>query len=692
MKRKLLILFLGAFIGFSATAQNKLCGTNEAIDAAYQDNPSLIKNAEKLEQFTQHFIQHEYHQQKSGVKIIPIVFHVIHTYDSDNITIEQIRNAVNIINEDFRKMAADTGDVIPQFKGIHADSEIEFRLARIDPDGNCTEGVTRTFSELTNNAGENVKALVSWDTRKYLNVWVVDNIASGAGAYAYYPGSAPSSANEGIVCRNSQLGAIGASGGSNFARRTLSHEIGHYLNLPHVWGSNNNVGQASACNLDDGVSDTPNTIGTAQSCNLSQITCGSLDNIQNIMDYSTCAKMFSEGQKARMQAALNSTVGGRYYLWQQSNLVATGTNDGFVNACAPIADFHQSNTTACSGSAINFFGLAYNAPDSTIQYNWEFEGGTPTTSNLQDPSIIYLQPGKFKVKLTASTPNGVDSLVREEWVNVLDAVNAQQLPFYEGFENAEFPLDSFNVNNEWTINDPNGILMRTNQTSVSGDYSIRINNQNDGRTVEFISPLVSLTSPFTLNRELSFQVAYRSTNPDEKDILKVFVSNDCGKTFQLRYAKSGATLASTNSTAWNFVPGPNDWREDRVDLSLFNGQNVLIKFEVETGGGDPLYIDNINFGNYVISVDELVESKFNFSVYPNPFNQDFQASFYAPNAKNAKLIVRDVAGRTLANKTVAPQIGNNTVTVNELANLNAGIYFVQLTIDGITTTQRIVKQ
>jgi hypothetical protein len=158
-----------------------------------------------------------------NVKVIPIVFHIIHEYGSENISKEHVLEGLNIINEDFRKLNADTSSIDSAFKGIAADSEIEFRLAQKDPDGNCTNGITRTVSSLTHIADNDVKDLVRWPNDRYLNVWLVNSIASGAGGYAYYPGASPDI--DGIVLRSGQFG---------IGYRSPTHEIGHYLNLPHT--------------------------------------------------------------------------------------------------------------------------------------------------------------------------------------------------------------------------------------------------------------------------------------------------------------------------------------------------------------------------------------------------------------------------------------------------------------------------
>ena len=193
--------------------------------------------------------------------------------------------------------------IVSVFKPIAADCEIEFRLANIDPNGNCTNGIERIPSILTYNADDNSK-LDPWPSNQYLNVWVVSDLGnSGAAAYAYYPGTAPAG-KDGVIAIHGYIGSIGT--GSLGRSRVLTHEIGHCLNLAHVWGSTNNPGVACG---DDGVNDTPITKGWT-ACNLNGSVCNppAIENVQNYMEYSYCCNMFTEGQKTRMRAALNSAT------------------------------------------------------------------------------------------------------------------------------------------------------------------------------------------------------------------------------------------------------------------------------------------------------------------------------------------------------------------------------------------------
>ena len=317
---KLLTLPFFLFTFSQVLAQTHPCGFTNTMNDRYAEEPSLLEMREAYEIEIQQIINT---RSSFLSKIIPVVIHVIYNDSYSNISSSQVASAITAINEDFNAGNSDYSTVISDFSNVKSSLNINFELANLDPQGNITTGITRTQSDLTDNAGENVKALINWDSDMYLNIWVVDNIESGAGAYAYYPGTAPSG-NEGIVCRHSQFGTWGTSSSSNFAATTLTHEIGHYLNLAHTWGNSNDAELEGNCNEDDDVSDTPNTIGSLYGCNTNQSTCGSLDNVQNYMDYTECTNMFTAGQRSRAHAALHSSQGGRVNLWQYENLIATG--------------------------------------------------------------------------------------------------------------------------------------------------------------------------------------------------------------------------------------------------------------------------------------------------------------------------------------------------------------------------------
>jgi hypothetical protein len=341
------------------------CITDSEHQKLIEKDANILINQEKLEQFTAEFIKNK--TDKTDTIIIPVVFHVVHNYGIENISKAQIQDEINVLNRNYRRLRDDYDEVHPSFQEINVDGFIEFRLAKLDPDGNPTDGVLRYQSLLTYNATNEVKIVIrGWPPESYLNIWTVASIEGNAAAWSHYPGVSP--IYDGVVSLHSYVGTIGT--GSAQRSRTISHEIGHYLNLAHPWGSSNEPGVESNCFIDDDVDDTPLTIGNT-SCNIHAESCGSLDNVQNYMEYSYCpVDIFTSGQIDRMRAALYSPVSNRNNLWTQENHILTGIAEGMeIGASLPVADFKVENRYGCVGEDILLEDLSndikfkvYNSP------------------------------------------------------------------------------------------------------------------------------------------------------------------------------------------------------------------------------------------------------------------------------------------------------------------------------------------
>lgn len=464
-----------------AYAQSHTCGFNDHMNQAYEQTPGLLEMRSAYEDEIQAIIN----SRSSFVgKTIPVVVHIIYNDSYSNISDAQVNSGLIAINEDFNAGNSDYNNVVSAFSSIKSNVGISFDLARIDPNGNPTSGITRTVSDFTDDAGENVKSLVMWDTDMYLNVWVVDNIESGAGAYAYYPGTAPNGA-EGIVCRHSQFGTIGTSSSYNFDSTTMTHEIGHYLNLAHTWGDSNDPDEDINCNDDDGVSDTPNTIGNLYGCNTNQSTCGSLDNVQNYMDYTDCTNMFSNGQRSRMHAALHSSVGGRINLWQYDNLVATGLIDD--SECNEEEITVQINT----GSYAN--EISWLIIDSN---NESIAGGGGTYSNNSSYySTVCLSSGSYTFQTIDSYGdgwNGGSYSIRDcENSIIVNNSNPQGYGENDSFTVSECPNMIYGCTNPLAINfnaeatDDDGSCIILGCTDTEAENYNSLANQDDNSCIYY---------------------------------------------------------------------------------------------------------------------------------------------------------------------------------------------------------------
>lgn len=247
----------------------------------------------------------------NSVITIPVVVHVLYNTAQQNISDAQIQAQIATLTQDFRRTNADRSQTLSAFRPIAADCGIQFCLATVTPAGAPTTGITRKYTTTTQYfTAMKYTALGgqdAWNTTEYLNIWV--------GNIAYYMGysSFPSSAGQptdGIV-----IGYQYFRGGN----RVLTHEAGHYLNCYHIWGDDN-----GACTGTDYCDDTPNAANANYACNLSLRTCGTLNMVQNYMDYtaSSCQNLFTAGQRARMRA-LFIAGGARHTLPTTTGCAAT---------------------------------------------------------------------------------------------------------------------------------------------------------------------------------------------------------------------------------------------------------------------------------------------------------------------------------------------------------------------------------
>jgi PKD repeat protein len=728
-KRHLLLSFLSVLtISMNAFAQQKRVldpgnmRQGETIEYCIQHkkqaelmkNPAYVK-AKELDDAEFDMLSKKGGAEKATIYKIPVVFHVLHMNGVENISDEQILDALALLNRDYRKQNADTANVHPDFAGMPADIEIEFVLATKAPNGNCFKGITRTYNTISydgSDGGNQVDAIVAgndvyqgqWPGNKYMNVFICGEIGGAAG-YTYNPsGWGANQMTNGIWILHDYVGSIGTS--SVGTSRTLTHEVGHWLNLSHTWGSNNNPGNATSCSGNgDQVQDTPTCIGVS-ACVLNSNTCSNdnaywgfdiRDNVENYMDYSYCSKMFTEGQRTRMRTALQSTNTGRANLWTTANLNAVGAN-GVLYLCK--AEFTADKTTICNGDEISFTDDSYNVANGwtwtiTPANGWSFSNGTTATS--QNPTIIFDTPGLYNVQLTSTDGTLSDTEIKNNFIHVLNS--ASSLPFWEGFENysslsniQEWEVFSSSANNAWTIE---------STTGYSGAKCAKLMNfgQGTANVDELTSSQIDLsTVPSTGTVTLSFRYAYRKVLTANYEYLKVFISGDCGADWIQRKTIQGNQLSTlTSTTSWK----PNsqtDWvtvHMTNVTSNYFTDKfRVLFRFEGE--GGNNIYLDDINLYNGSPSNDLVTgiaehSSISHLEMFPNPADDELNVSFDLPNTDDLTISMVDLSGKIIQTHLVKAKEGKNLVMMNT-QELAAGMYQLRiLTSNGQKTLPFIVK-
>lgn len=597
------------FLAISGYSQT-ICGTDYFLEKAYKEDPSFQNVVEQ-----NWMVSDGPAQQSEGsraVTIIPVVFHVFHDNGVGNISYEQIQSAMKMINDDFRRTNDDAVDTRSMFLPYAVDSEIEFRLAQVDPDGNCTNGVVRINDpSASHDAGNNVKPLSRWPSNQYFNIWVVNDIESSGVpgiilGYAQFPGSG-SWNTYGVVIRNDRIGTVGTATSGD---RTLTHEIGHCLNLLHTFQS----GCGSNCQSSgDRVCDTPPVDHSTQPCDLTQNQCSNdasgnsvyntdvVDQIENYMSYNDCQNMYSNGQKTRMQNALNN-FNTLVQLTSSTNLTATGVLNTNPGVCK--AEFDVSNTVICVGQDVEFTDLSYFNPKT---YNWDFEGGFPNVSQAKNPTISYNSPGQYKVELTiVDSTNTSVSTVKTNFITVLSSLG-NTVPAQESFEFSNI-LNA----NEWFSDSLNsGIAWEKSTTGgSSGSNAMKANAFLNNGKLSVTSPAYDVSN--LTEATVTFDHAYAPRLNEGNNFLRVYISSDCGQTWKLRKVLGGPAMATANtiSSAYN-NPASGDWVSNNFTVpGTLLSDKMRIKFEFSANDGNNIFIDNINITG-ILSDNVVLTSPFN---------------------------------------------------------------------------------
>lgn len=670
------------------------CAQTEMQRALEENNPGyaeLYENA--LEHSRRVFAENP--AQRGGVVTIPIVFHVVWNTAAENISDNLITQQVAKLNFDFSTAYQNTQ--VTQFANVAANPMIQFCLATTDPSGDPTTGITRTQTSVTQfSLGNDMKSNSSggkdpWPFSDYYNVWTCDIGFNGSGTagYAYLPGLGPSwEAVDGAVMSYNVIGPN---------ETTLSHESGHYLGLEHPWGN------TEACNSDDdGFSDTPEVDSPNFFCPTSHSSCGSLDNIENFMDYSSCPTMFTTQQVAFMQSILATN-----YSWQQGQVgrASLQNSDGCAggNPVAPVADFTANQTVVAVGSTVLFTDLSSNTP---TDWDWDFgDGGT--ANGVQNPSYQFNNVGQWDIELTATNGAGSDTETKIDYITVTAGGNVttcDSLVYLDGRFIAQInPIDapSFTA----SLFDEDGLEPNpaTNFPTAANGGSGWLNfyeevlpgdtNWSWGATSYFDPQGAGLADNWITFGPISIP-------SDGADLFwnHAYFSNSWRDGYEVVLNLNGTDPSDFSGGTVLFSVDDNDpttdgntvWTPQTVNLpsGTYAGQSVYIGFHHNADDMWTLFLDEIYMEGCNTSPVSVDENELEFLVYPNPSNGIFRLDYRNSTAGNLQLEVFNALGQqVLIQNLGAASYGKKMVDLRENVN---GIYTMVLSNNSHRFVRRLM--
>jgi hypothetical protein len=557
-------------------------------------------------------------RRQTALYRIPIVVHVIHNGESigsgPNITDAQIMSQLRVLNEDFTRQNADASNTPPVFAAVASGIDIEFILAKQDPDGQPTNGIVRVNghkSGWTINEGYTMKDLSYWPAEQYMNIWVC-NLSDQYIGYAQLPesdlpGHENSSTNrltDGVVI---WYKAFGSDEDGNFnldpafnKGRTTTHEVGHFFGLNHTWGDD------SGCSGTDYVSDTPNQADRSVGCPTHPKTdaCGEVVMFQNFLDYTDddCMNLFTEGQVERMTiviensprrnsllsspgledpAPLPNDIGVRTIIFPDASVCS--------NDVVPVIEVRNYGNNLVTSARIRFIldGASVETKDFILALDPE------ETAQVSFASVV-IPSGEHNVIFEVLLTNGgQDSGMYNDTKSSTVLVPA--------FASAPFALDFATLPSGWITQNFDGQItwdIATAPDESPANKALKLNffdyEDKIGEVDVFISPVLDLTGVPAAT--LTFDVAharYQGSN----DRLQVIALVDCQDISQgvIVYDKAGEALKTAGPTSSPFRPtNETQWRTEFINLNNFVGAEKLqLAFVGINDWGNNVYIDNV---------------------------------------------------------------------------------------------------
>lgn len=656
-------LFLTLAISSAFAQEQRTCHTMETLERLKKEDPAMALRMQQIEQQTTNYRN----ARTSGagniasavgvdeVATINVVVHVLYRTTQENISDAQIQSQIDVLNEDFRKLNADAGNVPSMFAGLASDVKLQFKLATTTPTGAPTNGITRKSSTKTswgtNDAMKKASAggTDPWDTKRYLNIWVC-NIGGGILGYAQFPGG--SAATDGVVVGPQYFGRVGYLSAPFDKGRTATHEVGHYLNLRHIWGD------ASCGN--DYVADTPTQQTSNGGCpTFPKPTCNnSSDMFMNYMDYTNdaCMNMFSAGQKDRMRALF----------------VAGGVREALVapiqTACAVPSNLSATAITNTSAtlnwsavSGANSFGVRVRAQ------------GTTTWSNFTSATNAYNVTGlalntTYEYQVSANCSTGSSAYSATATVKTTGGTTTPTPATYCASKGNS-------TSDEWIQKVTLGAISNT-----SG------NNNGYGNYTNLTTTLTKGTA-----NTITITPGWAGTKYSEGYAVWIDYNQDGD------FTDAGEQVYSRTRTTVTPVSG--SFTVPAAALTGATRMRVAMKYNAT-----PTSCETFSYGeveDYTVNIATNLTARpatarttpgnsAGVRIYPNPTeNGEATVQFLVADNSDVELSVVDMTGRKVAGKTWNDVSGTIEHPLN-LSNLNKGMYLIMIRNGKEKLTEKLI--
>jgi hypothetical protein len=688
-------------------AQNR-CGTMEMLAGQFRRDPALQIRFDNQEETLQRIVNQRVASGKTlritGPVTIPVVFHIV-LRQPNQVTDAQVMAQLDTLNKDYAGINANDSRISDAFKAVFGQSGIQFCLAQRSPDNQPTTGIVRystsraSFTYDETLPADNLKhastgGADAWDPDHYLNIWICD-IGSDVLGYASFPNTGPQD-EQGVVVDLASLPG-GSATNYNYGK-TLTHEVGHFFNLRHIWGDD-----FGSCSGTDNIDDTPNQGNYTSSLRTGVVTDNCTTTApgimyQNFMDYTPDASllMFTKLQVARMEAAFQSF---RISLASSDACtpLALKSNDAGLKSInspdqrlcepqfTPQITIENRGTKALTSLTIN---SSLNNGNS-ISYRWTGSLATFQQATITLPQV-QISEGDYLFTVKAVNPNELpdEDISNNELSKEFIYYEPFTTPVVEGFEGDFLPKG-------WDIvNEDNGTTWeKTEIASRSGASSVKIGNFDYllvGQKDYLRSPTVNIAN--TDSAFVSFQVAAANTSSQGAvwDTLQVLVSTDCGQTYTSVFKKWGSALATrSGSTRTMFTPGTREWRREEIDLRDFIADGeILIAFQNTTGNGNNVFLDDINIRTVTINPN-LKEA--GFLVSPNPTDGAISVQFYPHPSELTGIYIYNVSGTLVEERVIRNGMVPGNVYDFDLNYCSAGLYIVKAVFNDRVLTKKFVK-